>query len=103
MNTKSAFIRSLMALAIAVPAGQAVGEATADAAPQAAVARPQESVKFSSNITDKLDAVRPTSAKIFEDVWTETTFTEIQPPFAPNQPTAALTPLEAFDYVSRLV
>lgn len=102
MNVKSAFIRSLVALAAAVPASHVVGEATATAAPQSAVAQPKESVKFAANITDKLNGVRPIAAHIFEEVWAESTFTEIQPPLAPTPPTAALSPLDAFDYVNRL-
>ena len=103
MNMKSAFIRSLMALAVAAPASQATGEAIADAASQVAVAQPKESVKFASNIADKLNGVRPTSARIFEEVWAESTFTEVQPPFAPDPAAAELSPLDALDYVSRLV
>jgi len=110
MNMKSAFVRSLMALAAAVPASHLVEEASAEAAPQTSTTPTQtpaasvpttDAVEFSSSLLAKLDGVRPDDPFVFGEVWPRFDFTQVQNAMG-AQVASSLSPVQAFERVNKL-
>ena len=100
MSLTSKFIQSLIALAANVPAASA---ATATRPPEpvpAVSARSSSCIDFASNLSTKLDSMRPVEPARFGQVWPRTDFVEIQRAIESTPIASTISPAEALRRVA---
>jgi len=99
MGLTSKFIQSLIALTASIPATAAGAAAPPEPAPMAS-AGPSASIDFASNLSTKLDGMRPIESMRFGQVWPRTDFVEVQRAIGAVPVATTMSPAEAFQRVS---
>ena len=98
MSLTSKFIQSLIALTASIPAAAA---ATAPPEPAPTVsAGPAASIDFASNLSTKLDGMRPVEPTRFGQCWPRTDFVEVQRAIGAGPVASTMSPAEAFRRVT---